>query len=134
MAFLTEPEFRALEIAASMRVPASGPSEVVPPAIEHLVVVPGLVHVLAKTVVVASPEGALGTRMTWTPTTRRALAETEAAFEPLPLKVTRSMPARGEAGDVVNDAVGSEEEVTVTVFGELCAARPRWSVTVRTAL
>lgn len=111
----------ALEIAASMRVPASGPSEVVPPAIEHLVVVPGLVHVLAKTVVVASPEGALGTRMTWTPTTRRALAETEAAFEPLRVTVDMrccAYPLSGTQVHALNlvSALAARGDVSLTTL------------------
>jgi glycosyltransferase involved in cell wall biosynthesis len=74
----------AVKIALRTRGRSEGEHGVRPPRLEELIVVPGLVHVLASTVVVSPSEKAdLGHRPPRTPAVSRALAQIEAAVEPL---------------------------------------------------
>jgi glycosyltransferase involved in cell wall biosynthesis len=74
----------AVKIALKTRGRSEGEQGVPPPPLEELIVVPGLVHVLASSVVVSPSKTAdLGHRPPRTPAVSRALAQIEAAVEPL---------------------------------------------------
>jgi glycosyltransferase involved in cell wall biosynthesis len=109
----------ALNVAMSVRWYEDGAH---PVPLEKVVLVPGLVHVMAATVVVPSPEQpASQPPVSATPSVRRALAEIEAALEPLRVMIDLRCCASPMSGTQVHAlnlvcALATRKDLTLSVL------------------